>query len=273
MLVNSGLFLVTGGFVTGCLAGLLGIGGGVILVPLLITLGYTPIEVVATSSLAIFITAIAGSVQNWKMGCLNLRQVMTLGLPALIAAQVGVYIAIRIEPHVILFLFGGFLLANIYLIDYRKRLVKRSTNKMSPQSPSFQGLGPLTADLVVGGVAGLLTGVLGVGGGIVMITLQMLFLNKPIKAAIQTSLGVLVLVTLSACIVHATAGNLLVVPGLILGVSSLLGVRLSTYCLPKIPDAVITQIFRLFLLVMSLYVFWQAYHLLTQSVIEVGVGR
>ena len=52
------LLLTFSGIFTGILAGFFGIGGGTVLVPLLIALGYTPLQAVATSSLAIAITAI-----------------------------------------------------------------------------------------------------------------------------------------------------------------------------------------------------------------------
>ena len=116
MMLESWLLLASGGIVTGMLAGLLGIGGGVILVPLMITLGYAPIKVVATSSLAIAITAIAGSIQNWRMGCLDLTRVAYLGVPALLTAQLGVRIATHIPPHVILIMFGVFLYLEIGLV-------------------------------------------------------------------------------------------------------------------------------------------------------------
>ncbi len=249
------LLLAAGGVVTGMLAGLLGIGGGVILVPLLISLDYPPIQVVATSSLAITMTAIAGSVQNWRMGCLDLKRVLCLGLPALLLAQGGVRIATQIPPHMLLGLFGLFLFINIFLIDYRKRLAADSKDLDSASRKT------LVAEIGVGSAAGLLTGILGVGGGIVMITLQMLLLGRNIKAAIQTSLGVLAIVALSACIAHAAQGNLLVAPGLVLGMASLLGVQISTRFLPRIPEATVKIIFRVFLATMSAYVFWQAHQL------------
>ncbi|NEQ53936.1 MAG: sulfite exporter TauE/SafE family protein [Leptolyngbya sp. SIO3F4] len=267
MVLESWLLLAGGGVVTGMLAGLLGIGGGVILVPLMITLGYAPIKVVATSSLAIAITAIAGSIQNWRMGCLDLTKVVYLGVPALITAQLGVRIATRIPPHVILILFGAFLLANIYLIDCRQRLA------VDPKNSGSASFNSLNSELFVGAVAGLLTGVLGVGGGIVMITLQMLLLGRHIKAAIQTSLGVLAGVALSACVVHATKGNLLLAPGLMLGLGSLFGVRMSARFLPKLPDTTVKLIFRIFLMVMSAYVFWQAYQLFSDTTAVSAVPR
>ncbi|MBX2862717.1 MAG: sulfite exporter TauE/SafE family protein [Leptolyngbyaceae cyanobacterium MAG.088] len=265
MVLESWLLLASGGVVTGMLAGLLGIGGGIILVPLMITLGYDPIQVVATSSLAITITAFAGSLQNWKMGCLDLTRVIYLGVPALITAQLGVRIASNIPPHIILLMFGIFLLVNIYLIDCRQRLAisQKDTRKSSFNS--------LASEFLVGSIAGLLTGILGVGGGIVMITLQMLLLGRDIKAAIQTSLGVLTGVALFASVVHATKGNLLITPGLILGTGSLFGVRLSARFLPKLPDKTVKLIFRIFLVVMSAYVFWQAHQLFaTTSVAGYG---
>jgi uncharacterized membrane protein YfcA len=65
------VILAAGGLFSGVLAGFLGIGGGTILVPLLVGLGYTPVKAIATSSLAILITSISGSVQNWRMGYLT----------------------------------------------------------------------------------------------------------------------------------------------------------------------------------------------------------
>lgn len=267
MLIESWLLLAGGGVITGMLAGLLGIGGGVILVPLMITLGYAPIKVVATSSLAISITAIAGSIQNWRMGCLDPTRVLYLGVPALITAQLGVRIATGIPPYIILLLFGLFLLANIYLIDCRQRLATDDPKKRSLFVNSF------ASEIFVGAVAGLLTGILGVGGGIVMITLQMMILGRHIKAAIQTSLGVLAGVALSACMVHATKGNLLLTPGLMLGFGSLFGVRLSARFLPKLPDATVKLIFRIFLMVMSAYVFWQTHQVFSETAVALVTPR
>lgn len=247
------LFLASGGLVSGILAGLLGIGGGTILVPLLVTLGYLPVKAVATSSLAILITSISGSVQNWRMGYFNWKRVILLGLPAIVTAQIGVYIANNILPYILLATFGILLLINIYLIDLRKRLSAKERGETQKFNPVF-------ARIFTGGAAGVLAGLFGVGGGVIMVPLQMLLLREQIKVAIQTSLGVIIITAVSACIGHTLKGNVLFMPGVILGIGGLIGATISTRILPRLPDRVVSLVFRLFIGILSVYVFWQAWN-------------
>jgi uncharacterized membrane protein YfcA len=253
MITGSLLILASGGFLSGILSGLLGIGGGFITVSILISLGYTPVQAIATSSLVIVITAIAGSWQNWRMGYFDYKRVMYLGLPALVTTQIGVYWANRIPPYLLLIKFGVFLIASIYLLGLRKRLATKAEN--------FKGekLNPVVSRIGAGGATGILSGLLGVGGGAILVPLQMLLLGEPVKIAIQTSLGVIVASAVSACVGHASEGNILFIQGFLLGGGGLLGVQLSTRCLPKLPDSVVYLIFRTFLVTMSIYMFWQAW--------------
>lgn len=246
------LILAVGGLVSGILAGLLGIGGGTVLVPLLVTVRYTPVEAVATSSLAILITSISGSVQNWRMGYLDWQRVILLGLPAVLTAQIGVYVASQILPYLLLLGFGILLLINIYLVNLRKRL---STG----ETPETQ-FNPLLARIFTGGAAGILAGLFGVGGGVIMVPLQMLLLKEQIKVAIQTSLGVIVITAISACIGHTLKGNVVVISGVLLGIGGLIGAQFSTRVLPSLPDRIVSLVFRLFLSILSVYIFWQAWN-------------
>jgi uncharacterized protein len=246
------LILAASGLFSGLLAGLLGIGGGTVLVPLLVSLGYPPVQAVATSSLAILVTSISGSIQNWRMGYFSWKRVGLLGFPAIVTSQIGVYIASRILPYILLLAFGILLSINIYLVNLRQQLIAKQ-NSIETQ------FNPLLARLITGGAAGILAGLFGVGGGVIMVPLQMLLLKEEIKVAIQTSLGVIVITAVSATIGHTVAGNVLFVTGLLLGCGGLLGVQISTRILPKLPDRIVSLIFRLFLGVLSLYVFWQAW--------------
>lgn len=242
-----------GGLISGIMAGLLGIGGGVILVPLLVTLNYAPIQATATSNLAIIITSVSGSIQNWRMGYFDLKRVVYLGIPAAITAQLGVYLVTKIPAYVLLILFGILLITNIYLVQLRNRLAKRE------QADNSKITNPIVSRVATGGAGGLLAGLFGVGGGVIMVPLQMLLLKEDIKLAIQTSLGVIIITAVSATVRQAHEGNLLLVQGIVLGCGGLLGAQISTRVLPKLPDRFVSTIFRGFLGILSIYIFYRAW--------------
>ncbi|MDJ0800141.1 MAG: sulfite exporter TauE/SafE family protein [Calothrix sp. MO_167.B12] len=250
------LFLIFGGLFAGFMAGFLGVGGGTVLVPMQIALGYAPVQAVATSSLAIVITATSGTIQNWRMGFINFRRVILLGLPAVLTTQIGVYLADIFSSKVLLVTFGLLLLLNILLVAWRKRLILTETDAHN-QQPT---VAPNIARIITGGTAGILAGLFGVGGGIIMVPLQMVLLKQPIKVAIQTSLGVIVIISISASVGHALRGNILFAEGLILGFGGLLGAQVSTRFLPKLPDKIVSITFRILLAVLSVYMFWKAWH-------------
>jgi hypothetical protein len=281
MTVSELLILGAAGLFAGILAGFLGIGGGTVLVPLLVALNYAPVQAVATSGLSIVITAISGSIQNWRMGYLSLSQVAGIGFPAVITAQIGAYLAGIFPPYLLLLSFGLLLWLNIYLIEVRKSLTAKQkaeaeqgelggqagqgknpqlpiTNYPLPKNSNIL-FPPTLAKIATGSAAGLLAGLFGVGGGVIMVPMQILLLGESIKTAIQTSLGVIVITAISATAGHAARGNVLWVVGLILGGGGLLGVQVSTRFLPRLPDRIVSLAFRSLLAVLSIYVFWQAW--------------
>ncbi|MDQ2096060.1 MAG: sulfite exporter TauE/SafE family protein [Tychonema bourrellyi B0820] len=283
------LILGAAGLFAGILAGFLGIGGGTMLVPLLVALKYEPLQAVATSGLSIAITAISGSFQNWRMGYFSLSQVAGIGFPAVITAQIGVYLAGIFPPYLLLIAFGLLLLLNIYLIEVRKSLTNQHKSAEGQEEIGGQtGQGensplpnpdsrfpnhanilfnPTFAKIATGSVAGLLAGLFGVGGGVIMVPLQTLLLGESIKTAIQTSLRVIVITAISATLGHAARGNVLWAVGLILGAGGLLGAQVSTRFLPRLSDRTVSLAFRSLLALLSVYVFWQAWQQFSQKYI------
>lgn len=103
-----------------------------------------------------------------------------------------------------------------------------------------------------------LAGMFGVGGGVIMVPLQMALLGEPIKRAIQTSLGVVVIASISATAGHTIRGNVVWVAGLILGLGGLVSAQLSTRLLPKLSDRLVSRLFRGLLSALIVYTLWQA---------------
>lgn len=253
------------GFLSGILAGVLGIGGGTILVPSIVALGYLPVQAVATSNLAIIMTATSGSIQNWRSGNLDLKKVLYLGFPSLITAQIGVFLANKLPPYLLLVGFGCLLLLNIYLIGLRKSLAARTSDSRELVAESQSRVNPAIARLATGGGAGVIAGLFGLGGGVIMVPLQMILLGENIKTAVQTSLGVIVITALVAGTSHALSGNVLFVQGICLGLGGLLGVQIGTRFLPKLPDRLVSLLFRCFMGLLAGYVFVQAWQKFTAN--------
>ena len=107
----------------------------------------------------------------------------------------------------------------------------------------------------------MMAGLFGIGGGAIMVPLQLLLLNESLKRAIQTSLGVIVLTAIAATVGHSLRGNVVYTGGIALGLGGLLGAQLSTRFLPKLPDHLIAIAFRGLLLLLSGYSFWRAWQL------------
>ena len=254
MATTSWFLLPLSGLFAGLLAGLLGIGGGTVLLPILVGLSYSYNQAVATSSLAIVITSASGTWQNWRMGFLNPKNVILLGMPAIATAQLGAYLVGQLPNYVKEGAFGILLVVTIFLGMLRKRLHERETHPTHSR-----GIKPLISRLGTGTAAGLLAGLFGVGGGVIMVPLQILLLGETIKTAIQTSLGVIVITSMSACFGHALQNNVLWLPGIFLGFGGLLGARASTRYLPQLPDRIVTLCFRTLLAILALYFFWRSF--------------
>jgi uncharacterized membrane protein YfcA len=249
-MIETWLILGIGGLLAGLLAGLLGIGGGTLLVPILVSLNFTPVQSVATSSLAIVITSVSGSVQNFAMGFIKFKPVFYLAIPSLITAQFGVYLTNLVADHTLLIGFSFLLIINIFLTNLKQRLSQKQNQNMR--------FNPLFSRLLTGGLAGFLAGFFGVGGGVIMVPLQMLLLGDKIKVAIQTSLAVIVITSFSACVGHYLRGNVLFAEGIMLGFGGLIGAQISTRFLPKLPDQIVSLAFNTLLICLAIYFFLQA---------------
>jgi uncharacterized protein len=242
--------LVLLGIFTGAVAGVLGIGGGLLIVPALTLWQISLVQATATSLVGVLISAISGSAQNWLRGTLNWRASLGLAMFGIPTAQLGAWLGDRLSNSYLAFSFAALMLLTIYLLTIKQKLKARS-----------QEDNPVDRNLVrVGGIglfAGLLSGLFGVGGGAIMVPLQMLFLNESIKSAVRTSLGAIVAISASGLIQHTLNRNVLWTPGLALALGGMLGAQFGTRLLPRLSDHLISQLFRGLLLFLSLYMIWQ----------------
>ncbi len=248
------LLFILGTF-TGVLSGLLGIGGGLLMVPSLTIFGVPLVQATATSLVGVLLSAISGSFRNLRTGELNWRVSLTLALFGIFTAQVGAWWGDRLPDTALALGFAVLLMATVYLMDLRQKL-KRKVEKEQIEQVEVESfdepfkLAPISG---IGLLAGVLSGLFGVGGGVVMVPLQMLFLGEPIKVAVRTSLGAIVAIAASGLAQHTWNGNVLWIPGLCLGLGGILGAQVGTRLLPKLPDKTVNLMFKTLLFGLTAY--------------------
>ena len=117
------------GLVAGVMSGLLGVGGGILFVPLLLALGLGQVEAAATSLLAIIPTAAVGAMRQSRYGNLRVRPALVIGVASIVGVEVGVRIATSVPEHFLRRLFGALLVAIAVQLAWRARASKESYPK------------------------------------------------------------------------------------------------------------------------------------------------
>ena len=111
------------GFVAGVLAGMFGVGGGILFVPTLaLGLGLTQLHAEATSLLAIIPTVIAGTWRQQRYGNVRWRPAIVLGIVAIGGVEGGVIVAERLDGHLLQRLFGVLMIVVATQVAWRARV-------------------------------------------------------------------------------------------------------------------------------------------------------
>ncbi len=109
------------GFAAGVLAGLFGVGGGILFVPLLLWLGLSQLHAEATSLLAILPTVAAGAWRQQRYGNVRWRPALVLGLASIAGVEGGVYLATSLPEHLLRKLFAVLMVGVAGQVAWRAR--------------------------------------------------------------------------------------------------------------------------------------------------------
>jgi len=235
--LSSLLSLAPMGIVAGLLSGLLGIGGGLIFSPLLLLLGLPAHQALATSTLAIVPTTLGGTWSHLRSGQLPLRSSLAIaagaGLSSALFGRLGA-------------LWSGALLLGLQALMYSLLTLvmgPRPADDAADQDPRAPV--PCVPLAAVGLVAGLASGLLGVGGGLVMVPLLVSGLGQPVRLAIRLStLAVLVSSSVAAPVFIAD-GRGVWPAALVLGGTAALAARWSAAQLNRVPERRLAWMLRL----------------------------
>lgn len=243
-----------GALLIGITLGLLGSGGSILTVPVLVYLVGEPDKVAIAESLGIVtIISLVGAIPFVLKRLVDGRSVMLFGIPGMVGAYAGAYLSKLVPGSVQLLLFAGvMLLAAVMMLR-------------SPGGPA----GPIGAvrvaawKIVLEGLfIGVLTGLVGVGGGFLIVPALVLFAGLPMHMAVGTSLAIIALKSISGFYKYVDvlkdAGlfvdwELVFLFGAIGVVGSFAGNKVGEYVSP----AILKRGFAVFLVIMGVFIIWQ----------------
>ena len=220
--------LILLGASVGVMSGFFGIGGGTILVPLLLLLGYGTKEAIGISTVQMVFSSIYGSYLNNKKGNLDIKMVGVIGIGGFVGAFFSGYIASYLSDESLEIIFLVFAIFALVRLFFKTKDVKAKENI----NPYFL--------FIVGFFLGILSMIIGVGGSIILVPILVGFWHVPLKRAISAGLFFVVFSSVSGMISHAMSGHVDFQSGVIIGISSLIGVYFGVHLKDKV-DAVLQK--------------------------------
>lgn len=191
------LWLIPLGFVAGVVGSIIGLGGGIIVVPVLTFLGISPTIAASSSLFAAFSNSTASTISYAKQKRIDYKIGLMLGLMSIPGTILGALVSAEITPAIFKILFGLVLVASCFYL-----FIKR--NMESKQHATKQ---MIVASAAISFFAGILSSFFGIGGGIVFVPLMIIGLGLLVKNATATSQLILLFSSASGMITHSILGH------------------------------------------------------------------
>lgn len=283
--VNVIYLLAIGGGV-GVLSGLLGVGGGFILTPVLMMFGIPPLMAVATSANQFVAAAAAGTVFHLRAGNVNLRLGTLLLSGGLAGSTLGIKIVQYLDQNgnfeIVVNILYVILLGSIGILMLLESLQSARVEEyqilvQEPQTknlltklidnlplkmnfPLMQIRASVIIPVLAGFIVGGLTSIMGVGGGFIMMPILVYLLGVPTLVAVGTSLFQVMVISTYVTIQQAVINNAVdLILALILAVSSVLGVQIGGLLSNRIKSHHIRIILSVLLLLVTIKILYNIF--------------
>ena len=246
--VNVFLLLGIGGGI-GALSGIFGVGGGFLMTPLLIFIGIPPAVAVATGANQIVAASISGVLAHWRRGNVDIAIGVVLLIGGLIGSTLGVWIfsalkaigqvdlVVNISYVVFLGIIGSLMLVESIKAMMAQKAKKRKKSHVHnwthglPFKMKFRKSRLYISALLplaVGCFVGILSAIMGVGGGFVMVPAMIYLLGMPTVVVVGTSLFQIIFVTANVTVLQAVSNYAVdIVLALLLLIGGVIGAQIG----------------------------------------------
>jgi len=253
------------GLLVGAFGAMLGIGGGVLLIPLLTGLFAVPIKTaIGASIISVIATSSAAGAVYLGRGLTHSRLAMVLEVATTAGALAGGITAVLISPHLLELFFGLIL---IYVSVSMHRIPKEAREDAPTGFLNTSYIDPLSGRAVSYGVrnfgkgmgasflAGNVSGLLGIGGGIIKVPIMTLVMGVPLRASIATSNFMIGITAATSAIIYYQSGYVDPAVAIPAALGVLVGAQIGTRMGGRVRSQRLKQVFQLVLLAFAVQMF------------------
>lgn len=260
------------GLLAGALGSLMGLGGGIIIVPALMVLsgylgilaGITPQIAVGTSLLIMIFTGLSSTLAYLKQKTVDLKSGLLFFAGSGPGALVGVYFNNGIDTKNFLIFFGIFIIIVSFILMIRKHLkplkltkrgIRREFINESGETIEY-GYHPAVA-LSIAFVVGMLSGLFGIGGGSLMVPAMILMFGFPPHRAVATSMFMIFLSAILSSISHISLGNVNWLYAIALIPGAWFGGKIGATINKRLKSDTVVNILRIFLIIIGIRLIYE----------------
>ena len=233
------------GAAVGTLSGFFGVGGGTILVPALLLMGYDMKVAIGISVVQMVFSSIYGSYLNLRKGTLDIKMVSMIGAGGFAGALLSPLIIKTLPTEVLEWIFLSFVLFALARMFFK---TKEHHDERSAHPVIL---------LSIGVVLGAFAISIGVGGSVLLVPILVGFLHVPLKKAVSAGLFFVVFSSLSGFIGLSIAGSIDYQSGVVIGLASLAGVAGGIWLKHHVHDTHHRAALMLFYVSVASYIFYR----------------
>lgn len=219
------------GVISGITSGLFGLGGGTIIVPIMLSLGFGVQQAIGISVLQMIFASVVGSIINYKKKLFSLKDGALLGLGGVIGASFSGMVLKILSETQLTFLFLCLMCFSFY------KFLKKKPVEIGQNQEVISQLRYTSILIFTGVITGIFAVSLGVGGGLIMMPILMYFLGFNTKYISVLSLFFIVCSSISGAFSlwrNQVIDSDILSIGLIVGISAVVGVSIGIYLIQKI---------------------------------------
>ena len=246
--ISTIIILVSVGLGAGTLGSMIGVGGGIIMVPALAFLGLSPAQTASTSLIAVTSTSVSSTIEYSRQKRIDYRLGLEMAAFAIPGAVLGAYLSNYMTPGSFKLYFGILLILTGAYVLYKNSILKDNASKK-------RSMALRVAVFAATFGAGIISSLFGVGGGIIFMPAMLLVLGLTMQRAAPTSQLTLMMTSLAGVLTHGLLGHPDYLQAIVLSAGAFVGAQIGAKVSSRAKDLLLQRLLGLALIAVAIKLF------------------